>query len=130
MYRMIEYRIYYSHFCSILQLMPLEKLLDFFLELLGLGGRAISANTFALLVDKEFGKVPIVKVRMSALTDMTLYIRENKKEDVPLDGSSPGKTTDVLSLLRLQPRKDLIHVLPVHFRLLHKWESDTMVELQ
>lgn len=67
---------------------------------------------------------------MSALTDMTLYIRRNKKEDVPLDGSSPGKTTDVLSLLRLQPRKDLIHVLPVHFRLLHKRESDTMVELQ
>lgn len=39
--------------------MPLEKLLDFFLELFGLGGRAISANTFALLVDKEFGKVPM-----------------------------------------------------------------------
>lgn len=39
--------------------MPLEKLLDFFLELLGLGGRTISANTFALLVDKEFGKVPM-----------------------------------------------------------------------
>lgn len=39
--------------------MPLEKLLDFFLELLGLGGRAISANAFALLIDKEFGKVPM-----------------------------------------------------------------------
>lgn len=59
MYRMIEYRIYYSHFCFTLQLTPLKKLLDFLLELLGLGGRAISADTLALLVDKEFGKVPM-----------------------------------------------------------------------
>lgn len=66
---------------------------------------------------------------MSALNNITLYIQRHEKGNVPLDSSGPGNTTNMLSLLRLQPGKDLVHVLPIHFGLLHKRESDAMVEL-
>lgn len=66
---------------------------------------------------------------MSALTNKHYVFEVHEKGNVPLDSSGPGNTTNMFSLPRLQPGKDLVHVLPVHFGLLHKRESDAMVEL-
>lgn len=111
---------------------PLQKLLDVRTELLGRRGRAVPRNNGTVPVDEELGEVP---ADASALAPYRTaqhigYLQQpvrvkGGRADIPFDGGCSGDTARVLPLLRLQPRKHLVHVLSVHLGLRASALSDS-----
>ena len=73
-----------------------------------------ATNDIAILVDKEFLKVPL---SMTSVVDLSQNMKPN------LDSSEPEET----SSLRFEPFEDLVSRVAVNVRLLHQWECHPIV---